>query len=292
MSANTGHPFLQRYVLGVIVEMDIDTGWNMRLEILRRDAEQKVLEPLRKHGWAAAIEGEFKDGELLILSAERGGHRHRVALLYSSATGNQTYKQLAQQVEHIYFNGQPYQVESYAHGIQVPVSCADDFHLALVEWNASSVDGKFAPTTSTADRLTVKRPDHRVLLTEEPIEAVWLRIRQLHSVTLAKKLIAARAEEDGITLSEAEVAVDLKAEGLAYATRNAHDYYTAKASSPVSQRILNLYYGSLAFATISRSAAPSMLEGSYRHPTGRPFLPLQSYCLHAGCDRLPQPGFR
>jgi hypothetical protein len=81
MSANTGHPFLQRYVLGVIVEMDIDTGWNMRLEILRRDAEQKVLEPLRKHGWAAAIEGEFKDGELLILSAERGGHRHRVALI-------------------------------------------------------------------------------------------------------------------------------------------------------------------------------------------------------------------
>jgi hypothetical protein len=231
----------------------MDAGAKARLDILRRDAERKMLDPLRMHGWTASIEREFADG--LILTAERGGHPHRVALIYSSATDNRVYRQLAEQVERIYFNGQPYLVEQFTQGVGVPVGSADDFRLALDEWNASSAEGKFAPTTSTADRIPPSRSDHRFILTEEPIKAVWLRIRQLHSVTLAKKLIAARAQEVGAALTENEI--DRKAEGVSYATRNAHDYFHTKDASPVSQRVLNLYYGSLAFASAEMLAAPA-----------------------------------
>ena len=234
----------------------MDAGAKARVDILRRDAERKMLDPLRTHGWTGSIEREISDG--LILTAERGGHSHRVALIYSSATDNRVYKQLAEQVERIYFNGQPYLVEQFTHGVNVPVGSADDFPLALDEWNASSAEGKFAPTTSTADRTPPSRSDYRFILAEEPIKAVWLRIRQLHSVTLAKKVISARAQEAGVSLSESEI--DRKAQGMSYATRNTYDYFVAKDTSPVTQRVLNLYYGSIAFASAEMLAAPTGSE--------------------------------
>jgi hypothetical protein len=49
----------------------MDVGAKARLDILRRDAEHKMLDPLRMHGWTACIEREFSDG--LVLTAERGG---------------------------------------------------------------------------------------------------------------------------------------------------------------------------------------------------------------------------
>jgi hypothetical protein len=33
-------------------------------------------------------------GEYLVIQAERGGHRHAIGLLYTSATDNAVYKQL------------------------------------------------------------------------------------------------------------------------------------------------------------------------------------------------------
>lgn len=81
------------------------------MQILRNDAERKILDPLRTHQWNATIEREFGDG--LIIAAERGGHQHRVALIYTSTTDNKVYKALAAQVEHIFFNGQPYHIQEY-----------------------------------------------------------------------------------------------------------------------------------------------------------------------------------
>src|ERR1700722_8650975 len=109
------------------------TGHEARMGILRGDAERKLLDPLRTHAWNAAIEREFDDG--LVIAAERGGHRHKVALIYTSATDNKIYKSLAAEVEHIFFNGEPYRINEYAYGVLDRVSSADDFHTVLVEWN-------------------------------------------------------------------------------------------------------------------------------------------------------------
>ena len=42
------------------------------LHVRRRDAESKLLEPLRTHGWTVAIEREVENGEYLVITAERG----------------------------------------------------------------------------------------------------------------------------------------------------------------------------------------------------------------------------
>lgn len=232
----------------------MSTGWESRLAILRRDAESKLLAPLRTHGWTAAIEREVEQGEYLILKAERAGVEHRVAIMYTSATANAVYKALAPQVEHIFIKGELYKLESYAHGVTTPVSTADDFHGVLIDWNNATSTGKFAPNTPAAPIVALP-PKHRLLLSEEPIEAIWLRLRQLTSVSLARKLVATRATNEGLTLDE--VAVLTKAEGLAFSLRNAGDYFKTRDGQNVSQRVLNLYYGSMAFAFAEMLAAPT-----------------------------------
>lgn len=230
-----------------------DPGQKMRMDILHRDAERKIFEKLRTHNWSEKIEREFPDG--LIISAERGGHRHIIALIYSSATDNKIYKSLAAEVEHIFFNGQPYLVEQFTKGVTKPVGSVDDFHEVLLEWNRVSADGKFVPDGQEMAPVTdptILRP--RLLLSDEPIEAIWLRLRQLQSVTLARKMIEARAAAEHVALEVDKI--QSKAQGVAYALRNASDYFQARDGQPFSQRVLNLYYGSLSFAFAEMLAAP------------------------------------
>ena len=232
--------------------VQIDTGQVMRMQILHNDAERKILEPLRTHAWTPTIEREFPDG--LVIAAERGGHRHKVALIYTSATDNKLYKSLAAEVEHILFNGEPYRLNEYAYGVEDRVRSADDFHSILVEWNKTSADGKFVPESKDSAPIASVPPQNRLLLSEEPIKAIWLRLRQLQSVTLAKKLIERRASAEAVQLESS--VIQSKAEGVAYALRNATDYFHSSENRNVSQRVLNLYYGSLAFAFAEMLAAP------------------------------------
>jgi hypothetical protein len=231
----------------------MSAGWDIRLKSLKNEAEQKMLTPLRKHNWTVHSVEEFEDGEYLIIDVERGGQRHKVALLYTSATGNAVYKKLVSQVEHIFLCSPKYMLESYAYGIETPIDILDDFHDLLVRWNEASAPGKFAPE-SPSPLAAAKKPEYRHLLAEAPIDAIWLRLRQLTSVTLASKLVSARASANGVSL-DASVTRS-KAEGVSFSLRNAIDYFQAAGARNVSQRVLNLYYGSMAFVFAEMLAGP------------------------------------
>jgi hypothetical protein len=230
---------------------------NPRLASLRRDVDRKIIQPLQHHGWTASIDQEVEQGEYLILMAERAGVSHRIAVFYTSATDNASYRRAAKAVEHIFFNGEPYMVESFASGIDRPVEPIDAFPALMLGWNAATAQGKFAPSKDQpADTSSpVTRRAFRMLVSEQPIESIWLRLRQLQSVTLAKRLIEDRALHAGIELSSD--AIQSKADGLAYVLRNASDYFQASDHRNVSQRVLNLYYGSLAFAFAEMLAVPN-----------------------------------
>lgn len=230
-----------------------DYGKSERMKILVRDAEQALLTPLRTHLWNATIECEDQNGEFLIIRAERSGAAHRVALLYSSATGNAVYRQLDGQVEHIYTRGELYKIESFAYGITTQVAPVSTFHALLLQWNAAVSEGKFAPAPAVA--VTRTRREYELIQSEAPLEQIWSRLNHFGSVTLAERLVSNRAEREGAKLSS-EV-IKSKASGLAYAIRNASDYYRRMPGQNVSQRVLNLYYGTLAFAFADMLASPS-----------------------------------
>ena len=173
-------------------------------------------------------------------------------MMYTSATENKVYKALVGRVEHIFINGQLYKVQSYAYGIDTPVTSADDFH--EVCWSGTGERGRQIRSTYRGRRAGGRKaPEHRVLLSEEPIKAIWLRLRQLQSVIWLEKWSADRAQReqvavDGDVLGQRRKAWPLRSETLGLLPRR---------STHVSQRILNLYYGSLAFAFAEMLASPN-----------------------------------
>ena len=135
----------------------MSAGWDIRLKSLKNNAEQKMLTPLRKHNWTLHNVEEFKNGEYLLIDVERGGQRHKVALLYTSATGNAVYQKLVSQVEHIFLCSSNHMLEPYAYGTETPIDILDDFHDLLVRWNEASASGKFAPE-SPSPLAAAKKP--------------------------------------------------------------------------------------------------------------------------------------
>ena len=88
---------------------------NPRLELLRREVEQTVLKSFRSHGWWEEIARETDRHDCIEVAAERGAVTTRIAVLYSSSgISNATYRQLSNSVVHIFFNGQPYMLDTFA----------------------------------------------------------------------------------------------------------------------------------------------------------------------------------
>ena len=113
----------------------MDNGLKMRMDILRGAADQQILKPLRSHGWNVEISSEYGIGEYLIIRATKNETEHKVALLYSSATDNKHYRKIAEEVSHIFTNGALYMPESFAYGIDIPVTPIDHFFPVMAQWN-------------------------------------------------------------------------------------------------------------------------------------------------------------
>lgn len=233
----------------------MDTGWQARLKILKNDAERKIISHLTTHGWISTIVSEVSKGDYIVIETSRGGHTHKLALMYSAGTANEIYKGLQGQVDHIFINGDLYKLGSFAYGIKTPISKASDFHQVMLEWNQTSSNGLYAPVADESlSEVPTEKSKYNRIQSENPLQSVWIHLRQLESVTLAKKNVVRRA--DAISLKLDENTVISKGEGLAFALRNASDYFRSAEGRNMSQRILNLYYGTLAFSFAEMLASP------------------------------------
>lgn len=238
----------------------MDSGWQRRLEILKRDAESKIMSKLRLHGWKSEVIEEVSKGDYIVIETSRNCYRHKIALLYSSSTSNDIYKILEKKVEHIFINGSLDSSKSFSYGIKIPISKAMNFQHTLLDWNSESSDGLFAPAAEeVADGdesdLSFTPNKYNMIQSENPLRTVWIHLRQLESVTLAKKNVCRRAEENSTFLKTNDI--DSKGEGVAFTLRNASDYFKLADSQNISQRILNLYYGTLAFSFAEMLASPT-----------------------------------
>ena len=61
---------------------------NPRLDILRREVEEKLLIPFRSHGWSAEIVSEVDRHDCIEIAANRDAVATRIAVLYSSGISN------------------------------------------------------------------------------------------------------------------------------------------------------------------------------------------------------------
>jgi hypothetical protein len=229
-----------------------DPGKKMRMKLLEQSVEEDFVRLLRAHLWDASITRREDDGEYIVVEARRADVTHKFAVVYSTAIGNGEYKKMEQEVEVIFAKDGLYHVQEYAYGISTPIKDKSDFFSVLVEWNKALRTGRNVvgdlPQPAAVKRTAI------VLQSENPLEQVWGQLRNLGSIALAKRLIAQRCRESGVSLEPSQI--QAKAEGLAYAVRNAADYFRAQQYGNPSQRVLSYYYGCLALAFAEMLAAP------------------------------------
>lgn len=255
----------------------MDNGLKMRMDILRGAADQQIIKPLRTHGWNAEISSEHGVGEYLIIRATRQEVENKVALLYSSATDNRHYRRMAEEVSHIFTNGALYMVESFAYGIDIPVTPIEDFFPVMAQWNRqiapSSEKKTYKPVTKSSRRITA----------ENPLDGVWAHLNQLASVKLSEKLIWRRASSEGVELQQDQILT--KSLGVAFCIRSATDYFRGMPHESTNKRVLSLYYGCLALASAEMLASPNgcvdldQVEGMTRFGHGLFTLPSTSGSL-------------
>ena len=224
---------------------------NSRSILLRQDVEQRVLNPLRSHGWSATVETSTNPVNVVEIRVDTGSVISRIAVLYGGrAISNEEYISLSKRVDHIFVRGHPHTLNSRAKGVEIPIDPLDDFYPFLI-----SLNNQGNPDCSQSAIVPRKTRGTKRLTAENPIDTVVARLEQFTSIHLASRLVLRRSTIEGIPLTSETV--NHKATGVAYSMRSALDYFGSTPSDKLNKRVLSLYYGTMAFAQAEMLAAPS-----------------------------------
>ena len=105
----------------MVPELPTDDGANLRKALLCEEVINDLVRPLRDAGWAVEVDEPEDTGLYITLRAESNAQHYNVALLYSCATANETYKTLAESNSVILYRGAPYHQDQYAYGLDIHV---------------------------------------------------------------------------------------------------------------------------------------------------------------------------
>ena len=100
---------------------------NPRLDLLRREVEEKVLNPFRSHGWSAEIVLDVEHHDCVEIAANRDDVATRIAVLYSSEISNSRYSDLSNRVDRIFLRGQSHRLDAFPGHGTVSVDSLDNF---------------------------------------------------------------------------------------------------------------------------------------------------------------------
>lgn len=231
----------------------MDSGKEARLGILEAAAKLDIIEPFEKHNWECSIDGQFPNGEYIVVKLKKSDAEFKIGLLYSCATANGIYKILDKTVDLIVLNSEFYHLESYAYGIEKEVIEKSTIQTYVIKWNSLVSAGKISAGGPKKPKIK-PREFTSYIQSESPIKQIWSRIKQFKTKGLSKKLVIERYASKGITYSS-ETA-ESKAEGLAFCIQNGCDYFEAASEQKLNQRIVSLYYGAIAFASAEMLASP------------------------------------
>lgn len=233
----------------------MDSGKNLRLGILEKDANNYIINLFSKHNWECKIENRYERGEYLIIILLKGKISFKIAFLYSSATENSIYKKIDNEVDEIITNGDFYHIDSYAHGIdKSKLHEKKSIQSVLHKWNGIATNGKISFSNTGEPRRRV-REFSNIIQSEDPLKQIWNRIRQFNSKELSKVLILERIKKLNINLDES--IINKKAEGFTYCIQNACDYFELANQQKLNQKIVSLYYGGIALASAEMLISPS-----------------------------------
>lgn len=177
---------------------------------------------------------------------------HTFARLYSQSTDRSVYRYLEQTVECILIEGMSFETNnSFSRGCCIPVIPKSEFLYVMTDWHMEFLgvppdDAEVSEEESGQHVVdTQKSADVIHIVEENPSEQIYTQLRALTSKAVVAKAVEFHAQRRKETLSEA--VVSSKARGISYLVQNAIDYYDSASTENLTQRMLNLYYGTIAF---------------------------------------------
>ncbi|MDN5504533.1 MAG: hypothetical protein L0H10_12065 [Comamonas sp.] len=105
----------------LVPELPGDGGETLRAARLGEECIKELVRPLRDAGWQVKMSEPDEKGLWVKVEATCGEERLNVGLLFSCASDNELYRELAVDCSAILYLGPPYKQSSFAYGINVHV---------------------------------------------------------------------------------------------------------------------------------------------------------------------------
>ena len=218
-----------------------DSGFQSRMAIITNNIEQQIKPLLIHHGWTLNIETIVEHGEYQVLKIERNGYIKKIAILYSQSTDKQVYKFIERNYDACLINSRGYDVNTQLlTEFSKPIETINNFISILKDWNSECTNNEEQTIQSEKQRVSIT-PKKMYLSAENPSEQYWMFIKALRSREVCKRFL----REKFNNLSDD--IVNSKSEGISFLLQNACDYFETAQNQNTTQRLLNLYYGTLSF---------------------------------------------
>lgn len=216
-----------------------DSGKQQRINILKQNYDSRLAELLDDHNWEHTIEKEEEDGEYLLITITKNNINKKFALLYSQSTNKTVYKRIENEADACIINSLEFDVNNFfSKDFAKPIMTADNLLSILRDWNHEAGQDNKNKEDYIIDHSI---PDVEHLQAETVSEQVWMMIKALKSIEVCKNFLRKRYKD--ISSEKLEE----RAQGIAFLIQNACDYFEKSASTNFTQRLLNLYYGTLSF---------------------------------------------
>lgn len=214
--------------------------YNTRVKILMDRIEKDFSRVADELGWAIAPDLVQDRHSYAVFSVSRDSVSHKFGYLYSQSTDKSVYRLLESAVEVIFVQGIGFDPSnSFSQGCKKPVLPDSDFFCVMTDWNM-----EFLGVEPSQEESVREEKEKLRIIEENPLQQIYAHLQSLTSRTVAKQTVLYHARHDGLSFTDD--VIDGKAEGVSYLVQNAIDYYDNAATRNITQRLLNLYYGTIA----------------------------------------------
>lgn len=223
---------------------------NLRIDLMKKnDREIRTIAEIL--GWEITELRSDARHSYLVYSVSRKTEQgektqHKFARLYSQSTDRSVYRMLEKEAECILIQGMTFEPDNtFSKDCQIPVIPETEFKYVLTDWNLEFLGAEESEEIQEPVReIGRKDGEHIYIIEENPMEQIYTQLRALTSREVAEKSVE---RYDSILHTElSEEDIRLKAEGVSYLVQNAIDYFDNASTENLIQRMLNLYYGTLA----------------------------------------------
>ena len=175
-----------------------------------------------------------------IVTVRRDSASHKFGYLKSQSTSSSVYRLLEATVEVIFVSSMSFRSDySYNQNCKIPVLPDGDFLYVMTDWNMELLGAEPSTTEEPKRERSIIR-----IIEENPLQQIYTHLQSFTSRAVAQNAVLHHIKNSEIDLPDG--VINAKATGVSYLVQNAIDYYDNAATRNMTQRLLNLYYGTIA----------------------------------------------